>query len=368
MVRRFLDAYGEPVLVLALGALAQVEIWLDPHWAADQRELALLALAMSALLLLRLRYPLLTLVLLVAGFQLESLLLSQPGEDPMSLILILLVGLYSAGAHTRGRTLLAAAAVAGIAIVSGMIEDEDSLNISGFLFFGFFIGAPFLAGVAIRLRRERERVLVSERDENARAAVVEERARIARELHDVVAHAISVIVLQARGARHADAPEREQALDAIESTGAKALAEMRRLLHILRADDEAVALTPQPSLDSLELLLAQVREAGLPVELVIEGERRELPPGVDLSAYRIVQEALTNALKHAGPAQASVRVCYAPDGLELEIADTGAGVSNGGGSGHGVIGMRERVAVFGGELASGPQSGGGYAVRARLPL
>jgi signal transduction histidine kinase len=368
MVRRFVTSYGELALVFALGALAQVELWLDSHWASDRHELAPLAVAMAALLLLRLRSPLLTLVLLVAAFELEAVLLKSPGDDPMSLVLILLVGLYSAGAHTRGRTLAAATLVAAAAVVTGMIEDGDSLNISGFLFFAFFIGAPLLAGAVIRLRREREHVLVGERDESARAAVAEERARIARELHDVVAHAISVIVLQARGARHTEGAERDAALEAIESTGATALTEMRRLLHMLRADDEDVSLAPQPSLAHLELLVSQVRDAGLPVELRIEGERRELPPGVDVSAYRIVQEALTNALKHAGPAKARVSVRFSQDALELTIADTGAGATNGGGGGHGLVGMRERVAAFGGDLASGPAQDGGFAVRARLPL
>lgn len=368
MIRRFLGSYGELALVFALGALAQVELWVGAEWASDRRELAPLALAMTAVLLLRLRRPLLTLVLLVAAFQVDTVLLTSIGNDPMSLVIILLVGLYSAGAHTRGRAALAASLLVVVAVAIAMVEDENSLNVGGFLFFGLFMGGPFLAGVVIRIRRERELVLVRERDEKARAAVAEERTRIARELHDVVAHAISVIVLQARGARHAEGAEREEAFDAIEATGAQALAEMRRLLHVLRSDDEEVALAPQPSLAHLELLVTQVRDAGLPVELRVEGERRELPPGVDVSAYRIVQEALTNALKHAGPASARVSVRFEPDALELEIADTGAGSANGAGAGQGLAGMRERVAVFGGELASGPRVGGGFAVTARLPL
>ena len=177
-----------------------------------------------------------------------------------------------------------------------------------------------------------------------------------------------MIVLQARGARHAEEVERDEALTAIESTAATALTEMRRLLHMLRADDEAMALAPQPSLHQLDHLVAQVRDAGLPVEVRVEGERRDLPPGVDVSAYRIVQEALTNALKHAGPARARVSIRYGDDALELEIEDSGAGTSNGAGGGHGLAGMRERVAVFGGRLDTGPRAGGGYAVRARLPL
>lgn len=367
-MRRFARGHGELLLVFCVGALAQAELWLDATWAVDRRELSVVALAMTAALLLRTRLPLVALVLEVALLQLLVHVDTVENNDPMAVVIIVMIASYSAGAHARGTSLAAAVAVLAAATVAAMIGDGESLNVSGFLFFGFFFGAPFLAGVVIRVRRERERLLVQERDERARAAVAEERTRIARELHDVVAHAISVIVLQARGARHAGEAERNDALDAIESTGAKALAEMRRLLHMLRADDEAVALAPQPSLAQLEPLAAQVRDAGLPVELRIEGNPRELPPGVDVSAYRIVQEALTNALKHAGPAHARVSIRYADDALELEIADTGSGATNGAGAGHGLVGMRERVAVFGGELDSGPRDGGGFAVRARLPL
>jgi signal transduction histidine kinase len=278
---------------------------------------------------------------------------------------------YSAGAHARGRSLVASAVVVLVSIGAAMVADQDSLNVSGLLFFGIFIGAPFLAGVTIRIRREREGLLVRERDERARVAVLEERTRVARELHDVVAHAISVVVLQARGGRKALADEPDDAraaFDEIERTAGQALAEMRRLLGMLRAEEDEVALAPQPSLAHVGTLVANVREAGLPVELRVEGAPVALPPGVDLSAYRIVQEALTNALKHAGPARARVTVRYGDDGVEVEVADDGAGSANGDGDGHGLVGMRERVAVYGGELESGPQPGGGFAVRARLPL
>jgi signal transduction histidine kinase len=368
MFRGFVRAYGDLCFVFALGALAQLEIWLGDEWAEDARKLALLALAMTAALLLRHRTPLLTLALVLAGSTLAGVIQESGADDPMGMIIIVLVALYSAGAHTRGRRLAASAALAAATMVVGAIEDGSSMNVSGFLFFGVFAFGPFLAGVAIRIRREREHLLVQDRDERARAAVAEERTRIARELHDVVAHAISIIVLQARGARHAEGAERDEALDAIETTGANALTEMRRLLHMLREDDEAVALAPQPSLEQLDHLVSQVREAGLPVEVRIEGERRVLTPGVDVSAYRIVQEALTNALKHAGPARALVAIRFGDDALELEIADNGSGSTNGAGSGHGLAGMRERVAVFGGRLDTGPQQNGGYAVRARLPL
>lgn len=367
-MRRFARSHGELLFLFLVGAVAQAELWLDATWTDGRRELSLVALAMTAALLLRARLPLVALALEIALLELAARVDDVDNNDPMSVVIMVMIASYSAGAHARGKSLVTATAVLVAATVSAMIGDGESLNVSGFLFFGFFFGAPFLSGLAIRHRRERERLLVQERDERARAAVAEERARIARELHDVVAHAISVIVLQARGARHAEGAERDEALDAIESTAASALAEMRRLLHMLREDDDAVALAPQPSLDHLDHLVAQVRDAGLPVEVDVDGERRELPPGVDVSAYRIVQEALTNALKHAGPASARVSVRFGDDALELEIADTGSASANGAGAGHGLAGMRERVALFGGRLDTGPRDGGGFEVRARLPL
>jgi signal transduction histidine kinase len=280
-----------------------------------------------------------------------------------------MVAIYTAGAHLRGRRLLAGLVLVLVALVLAIAGDGESWNVSGVLFFAFWVGGPFLAGMAMRVRRERERLLARERDERARLAVADERARIARELHDVVAHAISVIVLQARGARASlvvDRDEAREAVDAIERTASQALAEMRRLLAVLRMDDDAT-LAPQASLDQLDALAGEVRGAGLPVDVRVEGRPRPLAPGLDASAYRIAQEALTNALKHAGRARATVVVRYGPDAVELEVADDGAGAANGGDGGHGLIGMRERAALFGGTVAAGPRAGGGFVVRARLP-
>ena len=293
-MRRFVRDYGELVLVFGLGLLAQLELWVDEEWAADRNALAPLALAMTAILLLRLRAPVATLVLEVAALQVAAALTSPESDDPMAMVIIAMVAVYSTGAHTRGRALLVSALVVLATAAISVVEDGSSLNVSGFLFFGFVIGAPFLAGIVIRIRREREGLLVHEGDERAALAVAEERTRIARELHDVVAHAISVIVLQARGARHSladDPDDARHALDAIERTGSQALSEMRRLLSMLR-DDDAATLAPQPSLDHLEALAGEVRGAGLPVEVRVEGEPRELSPGVDASAYRIVRGGL----------------------------------------------------------------------------
>jgi len=220
--------------------------------------------------------------------------------------------------------------------------------------------------------RERRAALAKrERDLAAREAVVEERARIARELHDEIAHNVSMIVVQAGAERRvlegANGSTGE-VLQTIEQIGRSALTEMRRLVGMLRSDADD-PLTPQPGLDDVPKLLAHVREAGLPVELRVDGEPRELPVGIELSAYRIVQEALTNALKHAGDARATVRIKYGTDALELEIADDGAGgAASRAGGGHGLVGMRERVALYGGRFNASRNPGGGFSVRAKLPI
>ena len=219
-------------------------------------------------------------------------------------------------------------------------------------------------------RERRAQMAERERDLAAREAVVEERARIARELHDVIAHNVSMMVVQAGAERRVVEPTSgtRDVLETIEQIGRSALTEMRRLVGMLRTDrDEELA--PQPGLDDVARLVTQVREAGLPVELHVEGERRDLPVGIDLSAYRIVQEALTNALKHAGEARATVRIRYEPDSLELEIVDDGVGAgARPEGAGHGLVGMRERVALYGGRLDARRREGGGFAVRALLPI
>jgi signal transduction histidine kinase len=212
-----------------------------------------------------------------------------------------------------------------------------------------------------------------EREERARAAVAEEQARIARELHDVVGHSVSVMTVQASAVRRLLRPDQErerEALLVVEQAGREALAEMRRLVGVLRRPEEAPALAPQPSLQHLDRLIAQARESGLPVELRIEGEATELPAGVDLTAYRLVQEGLTNAIKHARASRAEVVVRYGDAEVELLVSDNGTGMSDGdvNSGGHGLVGMRERVAVYGGELEAGPRPEGGYALRARLPL
>jgi signal transduction histidine kinase len=233
---------------------------------------------------------------------------------------------------------------------------------------GFAIGRKLEQASAAQERAER---LESEREAEARAAVAEERARIARELHDVVGHSVSVMTVQASAVRRRLLPDQEQereALEIVEQTGREALAEMRRLVGVLRRPEEAPALAPQPSLQHLDRLVAQAGESGLPVELRIEGEPTPLPPGVDLTAYRLVQEGLTNAIKHARASKADVVVTYSDGTVEVSVTDDGTGDGDGGGGGHGLVGMRERVSVYGGELEAGPRPEGGYALKARLPV
>ena len=239
---------------------------------------------------------------------------------------------------------------------------------------GFALGTVVVMLVIRRIVGDRDRqarLAERERDVAAREAVVEERARIARELHDAVAHNVSMMVVQAGAERRvlgADSGATREVLQTIEQIGRSALTEMRRLVGMLRTDS-ADMLAPQPRLADLPTLMTQVREAGLPVEFQVDGKSRELPVGIELSAYRIVQEALTNALKHAGQASAAVRLRYGPEALELEITDDGGGIpATVPGGGHGLAGMRERVILYGGKFDAAARPGGGFAVRVLLPL
>jgi signal transduction histidine kinase len=200
--------------------------------------------------------------------------------------------------------------------------------------------------------------------------VAEERARITRELHDVIAHSVSLMTVQASAVRRRLLPEQErerEALTAVEETGRQALAEMRRLLGIMREDGEAAARAPQPGIATIRHLVEDVRHTGLDVELTVEGEPVRVSPGVDVSAYRIVQEALANALEHAGPEHAWVAVRYGEGEVEVEVENDGRADGSGDGERHGLLGMRERVALCGGELRAGPRKGGGFRISARLP-
>jgi signal transduction histidine kinase len=284
------------------------------------------------------------------------------------------VAFYSLGAHAEDRAAVIGVIV-GVAGLWATVIVSDQIDVASFLFSGGLIAAtPWLLGRNTRSRSLRLAALEREQEQRTRLAVSDERARIAREFHDVVAHSVGVIVVQAEGARtvlERDPDRAREALDSIEQTGRTALAEMRRSLGVLRREGWEATLEPQPGMDDLGGLLDQAREGGLTVEVVLEGEPRALPQGVDLSAYRIVQEALTNTIKHAGPVRTRITVRYGERELELEVSDDGPGPSANGverASGHGLVGMRERVASYGGELRAGPGPEGGFVVRASLPL
>jgi signal transduction histidine kinase len=367
VVRRF--AGRDPGMVTDAGmaiagaGLTAVAAW-DPAGPVGTKAagplwlLALLPLLIGVPLVLRRRAPLLMLLAISAGIALQCLITRHPPQ--VLELFVLFAGGYSLGAHASLRRAAAGLSLSAVVILSA----RSGLSVIPIL--GFW-----LVGVLVRYRRQA--VALAERnaalERQAGQAAAAERARIARELHDIVAHHLSVIVLQAAGAR-ASGKAVEATLEKIENSGRQALADTRRLLGVLRDTGEETGLAPQPSIGELDALAASVRAAGLPVNLVIKGEPAALPAAVDVSVYRIVQEALTNVVKHAGPARADVTIGCADEEVTIEITDDGTGHPRDGTrvGGHGLAGMRERVAIFGGELHAGPQPDGGFAVRARLPL
>jgi len=328
----------------------------------------------------RRRRPIAAALTMALALLLATALGGAPTQATGIVALIALVsGAYMLGARTQGRVLAAGTIALIVALAVDAIV-EESQTVSALLFFTFFVvGLPVAAGQATRSRAQladeladRAVALERAREGEAQAAVQEERARIARELHDVVAHDVSVMVVQAAAAKRIveREPDRaEEAIVSIEGTGREALAEMRRLLGVLRRGDEDLALAPQPSLSRVDALLARTRAAGLDVALERSGDDAPLPAGVDLAAYRVVQEALANVVRHAGAEHATVRLTYDPRAVVVEVVDDGRGAADGGGkAGHGLIGLRERVDLYGGDFEAGPRAEGGFGVRARLPV
>src|SRR5499427_7696000 len=293
-----------------------------------------------------------------------------------------LVPIGMADAFLLGNLRDARKAGAGLAVVVGslvtIVYNIPGHSASQLVFVPVEFAAGWVGGFAVRERAEqaeaaevRATAAELERDAAARIAVAEERARIARELHDIIAHAVSVMVLQVGAVRHKlpDAlAEDRDALKNVEGAGRAALAELRRLLDVMRRDGDRAELTPQPGLDGLGSLVKDIGRAGLPVELHVEGEPFPLPRGMDLSAYRIAQEALTNALKHAHASHAEVTIHYAPEEVQIEVRDNGHGAVPGNGHGQGLIGIRERVKLYGGDMTAGTANGGGFILSTRLPL
>ena len=353
--------------VLAVASLLQIS--LGPGPVHQQALGALFAVATCATVGFRQRYP------ATAGMTAQGLMaldfLTWHNLAAGGWTIAWFCSLYGLAVWSSRWHFVAGAIFVGLTDLSPVGRDADPANWSSTAI-GFAVGT---VAVMLLLRRivgdrdTRARLAERERDVATREAVVEERARIARELHDAVAHSVSMMVIQAGAERRVlgDGSTRE-VLQTIEQIGRDALTEMRRLVGMLRTDSSD-RLAPQPRLADLPTLMTQVREAGLPVEFQVEGDRRELPVGIELSAYRIVQEALTNALKHAGRAQAAVHVRYGSDSLELEITDDGGGVpADVPGGGHGLAGIRERVTLYGGKFDASTRLDGGFAVRAFLPL
>jgi signal transduction histidine kinase len=376
-VQRAIDV----ALALLLAGASLVELFFvanaESSWGGRGPLQAALALGATLPLAWRRDHP----VLVASAINMSTgalVLLAAPHQGAFEPFVAVIVAAYSLGAHTRGRlavpALLLQFAIGLPWSIAAAAKGEGTGNVLPSIV--WIVGAWIIGRIILgrRLRTHELELLTHEleaqRELQANAAVAVERARIARELHDVIAHNVSMMVVQAGAAARVlegDQPHVRRALEAVEVTGRETVDEMRRLIGVVRSDD-GLALAPQPTLSDLERLVAQVREAGLAVDLRIEGSRVALPPGIDLSAYRIVQEALTNALKHAGEASATVVVRYGRESVELEVSDDGDGSGTGGGTGHGLIGMRERVALWGGELEAGRRAGGGFAVRARLPV
>jgi signal transduction histidine kinase len=359
------------VVAAVLAAASLLQISLTPGPVRQQVLGSIFAVATCATVAFRQRYPATAGVTAQGLMALDFLTWHDPAAGGWTIAWF--CSLYGLAVWASRWRFAAGAAFVGLTDLSPVGRDADPAHWSSTAV-GFAVGTVVVMLLLRRIvgdRDSRARLAERERDVAAREAVVEERARIARELHDAVAHSVSMMVIQAGAERRVlgdrDGSTRE-VLQTIERIGRDALTEMRRLVGMLRTD-AADRLAPQPTLADLPTLMSQVREAGLPVEFTVDGPARQLPVGIELSAYRIVQEALTNALKHAGRAHAAVSVRYGPDSLELEITDDGAGSPDDvPGGGHGLAGIRERVTLYGGNFDASARRDGGFAVRVLLPL
>jgi len=355
------------VLAVVLTLLAEIAILRGADAVDHPLGAALTAPLMTGPIAFRRRWPLLVgIVVPVTGAFASGLWAAQSVAYPLSEFM----ALYALAVWTSNRGfVIGTSAFVTAAFLSALLPNG---GLAGSLVFATIVVIVLAIVRNVVKDRERKAELAErERDVAAREAVVQERARIARELHDAIAHNVSMVVMQAGAERRVlekGSGSPHEVLETIEEVGRGALVEMRRMIGMLRSD-RADPLAPEPGLADVPTLVTQVREAGLPVELRVDGTPSELPLGIELSAYRIIQEALTNALKHAGDARASVMIRYGNDSLELEIVDDGAGaqarVTSGG---HGLVGMKERVALYGGKLDAGRQPGRGFAVRVLLPI
>ncbi len=382
-IKRFVSTWWSVAIAVIVGVAWLVEIPVRDLPGNDGVSLVF-AIVIAATFAYAAWAPTTVAFVIIGGFALFGLF-NPDGlyeSDASGVIAFATIAVIGTLPRSRDRLLgIAASLAGGLVLVLGVPERElDGVSRGGALAANL-ISITVVSAVAwiiadrVRATRElraRAARLEKERDAFAKASVADERARIARELHDVVAHSVSVMTVQAGGVRRLlgdERPRERDALAAIEETGRTALAEMRRMVGVMRAGDGGDAqLAPQPGLGDLDRLATETRDAGLPVQIRIDGEPRPLGAGLDLSAFRIVQEGLTNARKHAGPAHATVTVRYRPTEVELLIEDDGVGPRRNGAEGHGLIGMGERVAVYGGHFEHGPRSGGGFRVHATLPI
>ena len=341
--------------------------WQGPHWAeATGYGIAAVALAFRRV------YPLPATLAVCAGLVLDWALFGAP--EGLGVFVPPLIAAYTVANQEERRIALwglaAVVALGGAWILLDPTNVTAIAHVQAVAWVSPWVAA-WLLGAYLRTRRLYVQGLVREREEKAATAVAEERNRIARELHDVIGHSVSVMTVQASAVRRlmrADQAKERVALETVESTGREALAEMRRMVGVLRSPDGAPDLAPPPTLEQLERLVGKARQAGLEVDVRTEGTPVPLPPGLDLTAYRLLQEALTNTLKHAEARRADVRLAYRPDCLALSVRDDGRGPASGVAPGNGLLGMRERVSVYGGTLTAGAAEGGGFELSAELPL
>ncbi len=384
-MRKRLSARASEVVTFAVPAavaiVGQLDVWAPSVTDAEHIEGPKLvnsaAFLLAALLLIwRRRAPLA--VLAGVGAVIAVLSLSVGASESAGTLFPIVVAAYAVARYEAARRAVLGIPIAFVTMVIHNLSDPAVSSVGEVVIFYVVVAVAAGIGRSLRGREQwmellQERALRLEREQEAmaRAAVAEERTRIARDLHDVVAHAVSLSVLQAEAAEAAlkgDAERARPPLQRIQRGGREALAEMRRLLATLRSEEQDQRAGSEPSLTSLGDLAERMGAAGLLVELRVEGEPVRLPPGVDRSAYRIVQEALTNSLRHGHSRHARVLLRYGSDTLELEIVDDGRGGVGNAKVGHGLVGMKERAALYGGEVHAGPSEQGGYAVHARLPL
>lgn len=374
------ELLADGLLALALTIFGQLNLRFgidgSTHYGPGFAAAAMTAVATGAIALRR-RAPLLT-VCVVAAAVAGPELVARLTITLWGSLVPLLVALYSVARYARYRAALAGAVVTALAVTVIMLRVPVIGTVANIPFTFVPCAVAFAAGRVLRSRQnrhiedsERVRELESGREETIRAAIADERDRIARELHDIVAHCISVMVVQAGAAEDLlgrDPQLAQPALRSVQDTGRQAVAELGRMLGLLRGERAELALRPQPGTGQLRELAEHMGQTGLPVIFHVQGTPRPLAPGIELTIYRVAQEALTNTLKHAGPASAEIVLRYGEQTVDLEVRDNGRGAGvPGTGTGHGLIGMRERVTLYGGSLVAGPSPDCGFAVRMVLP-